>query len=161
MSKRWPRAASLVARKDLSVDLVERLLGVIYESTFARYDEPSLEIEALTTTPELPWHEGSVRYRNRNRPLIGEDLLDHLEKELSIAAAVLGGAFFVWQLLQSKIRKLSTEGFEDYIVRVLAIERRAMVLEASPEMNLATLLKLQRDLARLKTERSTGLPQEN
>jgi TRAP-type uncharacterized transport system substrate-binding protein len=142
----------LIARADLASDVVERLLAAVLDSPFARYDEPPLDMSRLSETPEIPWHEGAVAYRNRNRPLIAEDLLDVVEKEFSVAGALLGAGFVLWQWIQKRIHRLRDEGFERYIRKVAEIERVALELEASPEMSLSRLFHLQRQLAHLKTE---------
>ncbi|GIW89239.1 MAG: hypothetical protein KatS3mg108_3563 [Isosphaeraceae bacterium] len=142
----------LVARADLSSDVVERLLEVVLESPFARYDEPPLEVSRLWDVPELDWHPGAVAFRNRNRPLIAEEFLDLLEKEFSIAGAVLGAGFVIWQWIQKRIRRVRDEGFDHYMHKVAEIERAALDLGSSAEPNMPRLIQLQQELARLKTE---------
>ncbi len=142
----------LMARHNLPASVVERLLGAVLESPFARFDDPPLEVARLAETPEIAWHEGAVAYRNRNRPLIAEDLLDVLEKEVSVIGALLGASFVLWQSIQKRIHRLRDEGFETYIRKVAAIEREALVLETSPHINLGHLFRLQRQLAELKAE---------
>lgn len=142
----------LLARTDLPTEVVERLLAAVFETPFARYDDPPLEAGRLSETPELTWHAGSVLYRDRSRPIIADDLLDMIEKEVSILAALTGALFFAWQWLQKKIHRIRDEGFSVYIRKVAEIERVALEIEAATNMELPRLLRLQRQLSRLKSE---------
>ena len=79
-------------------------------------------------------------------------MIDAVEKELSIAGALLGGSFFLWQWLKRRFRRAREVGFEHYILRVAEVERRALSLELAPELDLPGLLKLQDELGGLKSE---------
>ncbi len=142
----------LVARAGVPPEPVERLLEVVFESPFAHADEPPLEVGLLQAMPEAEWHEGALRYQQRNRPVIAEDLIDLAEKEASLAAAVLGGLFCLWQWLRQRVRRLRDRSFQGYILKVAEVERRAQELESAPSMDLPTLLALQGELVRLKAE---------
>ena len=142
----------LVARKGVPAETIQRLLEVVYGSPFAQAVQPAIDAKLLDLPPELPWHDGTTAYLRRNAPAIAGDVIDLLEKELSILAALLGGLFFLGQWLRRRFRRRREEGFGAYIVRVAAIERRAMETERAATLDLGALLGLQEELSRLKGE---------
>jgi hypothetical protein len=113
---------------------------------------PPLDDTLLQLAPELPLHEGTVNYLRRNKPLITGDVIDFLEKVVTIGAALGGGILFLWQWLRQRNRWRRDKGFEHYIVKVTEIERRALELEMGAELELRELLRLQQELSRLKSE---------
>ena len=142
----------LVARADLEHEVVDRLMEAIFETPFSYVDDPPLKLEMLKITPEVAWHSGTLHYAEHNKPLIAGDVLDLLEKEVSIGAAVLGGLFCLWQWLRARFRRVRDMSFETYILRVVELERQTLELEAAPVMDLSRLLAIQRELGQLKTE---------
>jgi TRAP-type uncharacterized transport system substrate-binding protein len=71
----------LVAHKDVPEDAVYRLLKAIYETHFAMLTHP----RALArTTPEYPFHQGAVAYRDRDQPLVPKEFLDVLAKLITL-----------------------------------------------------------------------------
>jgi TRAP-type uncharacterized transport system substrate-binding protein len=142
----------LVARKGVPAEAIQRLLEVVYGSPFAQAVQPAIDAKLLELPPELPWHDGTTAYLRRNAPAIAGDVIDLLEKEISILAASVGGLFFLGQWLRRRFRRRREEGFGAYIVRVAAIERRAMETERAATLDLGTLLGLQEELSRLKGE---------
>jgi hypothetical protein len=142
----------LVARKGAPAEAIQRLLEVVYGSPFAQAVQPAIDAKLLDLPPELPWHDGATAYLRRNAPAIAGDVIDLLEKELSILAALLGGLFFLGQWLRRRFRRRREEGFGAYIVRVAVIERRAMETERAAALDLVTLIGLQEELSRLKGE---------
>ena len=142
----------LVANRNVAQSTIERLLDVVYASSFSRSVQPPLEIKQLDNPPELPWHDGTIAYLRRNAPIIAGDVVDLIEKELSIVGALIGGLFFLTQWLLRRYRKRRERGFEACILRVNAIERRAIVLERADRLDLPALLALQEELSALKGE---------
>jgi TRAP-type uncharacterized transport system substrate-binding protein len=142
----------LVAHKDVPVEAIGRLLETAFDAPFARASHAGLDPKVLELPPELPWHDGTIAYLRRTKPLIAGDFVDLLEKELSIGGAVLGGGFFLVQWLRRRYRARRDRGFEAYILKVADVERRAMALELAATLDLPALLLLQKDLARLKAE---------
>jgi TRAP-type uncharacterized transport system substrate-binding protein len=142
----------LVTRLDVSARTVERLLDVVFNSPFAKVVVPPLDPRAQERPAELPLHEGTQTFLKRNTPLIADDLVDLIEKELSIVGAVVGGLFFLGQWLRRRYRRRRDRGFEAYILRVHEIERKGLALERSVTLDLAGLLRLQNELAVLKGE---------
>ncbi len=142
----------LVARKGVPAEAIQRLLEVVFGSPFAQAVQPAIDAKLLDLPPELPWHDGTTAYLRRNAPAIAGDVIDLLEKEVSILAALAGGLFFLGQWFRRRFRRRREEGFGAYIVRVAAIERRAMETERAATLDLGTLLALQEELSRLKSD---------
>ena len=78
-----------------------RLRGSLSSPIHARFQAPG-------SAPELPPHEGTLTYLGRNKPLIAENVVDLLEKEVSIAGGILGGLFFLRQWLRRSYRRRPT-----------------------------------------------------
>lgn len=142
----------LVANKDVDADAIGRLLDAVFTTRFAQLALPPLDPKLLDLPPEVPPHDGTLAYLGRNKPMIAADVIDLLEKEVSIAAALLGGLFFFWQWIRRRIQRRRDVGFGQYLRRVMAVERRAEALESSAEIDLAELLVLQQELGTLRLE---------
>jgi hypothetical protein len=142
----------LVAHKDVSPEAIGRVLDVAFNTRFSRLAPPVLDPKILDVPSALPAHAGTRAYLDRNKPLIAEDVIDVLEKELSIAGVVAGALFFLWQWFRRQIRRRHDLGFGHYLRQVLDVERRAQELESSAEIDLAELLRLQHELGRLRCE---------
>jgi hypothetical protein len=142
----------VVARNDLSSQTVDRLLEVIYGSAFAQLVQPPLDAKSLELAPEMTWHDGTLAYLQRSAPLIAGDLVDLVEKEVSIFGALLGGAFFLIQWLRRSYRRRRERSFESYILRIAAIERQTLELERAEKLDLGALLRLQEAQSQLKNE---------
>jgi TRAP-type uncharacterized transport system substrate-binding protein len=92
----------LVARKHVGPKVISRLLEVLYGSPFAQAVRPPLDARFLELPPELAWHDGTALYIRRNAPLVVGDVVDLVEKELSIIGALLGGLFFLRQWVRRR-----------------------------------------------------------
>jgi TRAP-type uncharacterized transport system substrate-binding protein len=142
----------LVARKDMAATTIRRLLEVVFNSRFSQVLQPPLDSKLLESPPELPWHDGTTEYVRRNSPLIAGDVIDLIEKEVSILGVLAGGLFCLIQWLRRRFRRLRERSFEAYILQVARIERRALALSRAPTLDLAELLQLQEDLTQIKAE---------
>jgi TRAP-type uncharacterized transport system substrate-binding protein len=142
----------LVARKDLASTTIRRMLEVIFNSAFSQVIQPPLESRQLELPPELPWHDGTIEYVRRSSPLIAGDAIDLIEKEVSILGVLAGGLFCLVQWLRRQFRRRRERSFESYILRVAQVERQALELSRAPTLDLAALLQIQEDLARIKGE---------
>ena len=142
----------LAANVRLSNDVVQRLLDVLYTANFALAERPPLDATLLDLPPEFPLHAGAAQYRIRNRPLIAGDAIDYWEKVLAIAATLAGGTFFMAQWYLRWSRRKREANFAGYMERVIAIESAAMQTELSAKLDLGHLIRLQRELAELKSE---------
>jgi TRAP-type uncharacterized transport system substrate-binding protein len=142
----------LVARKDVAAITIRRLLEVMFNSPFSQVLQPPLDGRQLESPPELPWHDGTTDYVRRNSPLIAGDVIDLVEKEVSILGVLAGGVFCLSQWLRRQFRRRRERSFEAYILRVARVEREALMLSRAPTLDLPALLQLQDDLTRIKGE---------
>ena len=142
----------LVARKDMAATTIRRLLEVVFNSSFSQVLQPPLDAKLLDAPPELPWHDGTTEYVRRNSPMIAGDVIDLVEKEVSILGVLAGGLFCLTQWARRRYRWRRARSFEAYILQVAEVERRALALSRAPTLDLAALLQLQEDLARIKGE---------
>ena len=141
----------LVVHERVSGEHVKRLLECLYDSSFIP-SEQSVENSLLDLPPEFPLHRGAELYRQRNKPIIAGDAIDYLEKVLAITATVAGGTFFVAQWYLRSNRRRRESSFASYMERVIQIENESMQNELAAQLDLATLIRLQRELAVLKSE---------
>ncbi len=142
----------LVARNEIAATTIRHLLEVVFNSPFSQVLQPPLDASLLESPPELPWHDGTLDYIRRNSPLIAGDVIDLLEKEVSILGVLAGGLFCLSQWLRRRYRWRRERSFEAYILQVAQVERRALVLSRAPTLDLTALLQLQDDLTRIKGE---------
>ncbi len=142
----------LVARKDIAATTIRRLLEVVFNSPFSQVLQPALDARLFESPPELPWHDGAIEYVRRNSPLIAGDVIDLIEKEVSILGVLAGGLYCLIQWLRRRFRRRRARSFEAYILQVARVERLALALSRAPTLDLAQLLQLQEDLAQIKGE---------
>ena len=132
--------------------VAQAILEVLYNANFALAERPPLDAALLDLPSEFPLHAGSVQYRMRNKPLIAGDAIDYWEKVLAITATLAGGTFFMVQWYLRWSRRKRETNFAIYMERVIAIESAAMQTELSAKLDLGELIRLQRELAELKSE---------
>ena len=143
----------LVARNDVPEETIRRLVEVVYTSPFSQFLKPPLDKSLLVeSSPEFSWHPGTTEYLRRKSPLIPAEVIDEIEKEVSILGVVAGGLFFLTQWLRRRFRRQRAQSFEAYILQVAQIERQALVLSRAPKLDVAALLQLQDDLTHSKAE---------
>ena len=142
----------VVAHEKADPLAIDPLIDAIYGSPFAKVAKPPLESSLLDLPPEWPLHEGTLAHQERNKPLIASDVVDVLEKEVSIAGVAIGGLFFLWQGARRWYRRRRERGLESYLLKVMEVERRTLRQESSPTPSLAELLALQAELNALKGE---------
>ena len=142
----------LVAHERAAPGAIAPLIEAAYGPRFARVARPPLTTALLDLPTEFPPHRAMVDYLGRNKPLIAGDMIDLLEKELSIAGVALGGAFCLLQWLKRWYRRRRDRGLEAYLLRAMEIEGRALRLESAAAPGLGELLGLQAELSGLKGE---------
>ena len=142
----------LVARADVDARAIGSLLDAVFATEFSETARPPLDAKLLEFAPELEWHEGTVQYLGRNKPLIAGDVIDFLEKGTSLTGALLGGLFFLGHWIRQRYRRTRDLGFETYMSKVTGIERQALKLELGAMLDLKELVHLQAEISRLKSE---------
>ncbi|MCU0707877.1 MAG: hypothetical protein MUF23_06265 [Pirellula sp.] len=146
----------LVTNRHQSNETIERFLTVLFESDLARHSIPGLDPQALERPSEYAVHPGVDGYRNRNKVLIASDVVNYLENVLAIAATVTGALFFLYQWYAEHRRSQRESRFAEFMTRVIAIEQSALNTEVASKLDLANLIRLQRELADLKADAVQG-----
>jgi TRAP-type uncharacterized transport system substrate-binding protein len=142
----------LVAHENVPSRAVRQILETVFSPPFAQISKPPLDASLLEVSPEYPVHPGAEQYRELNKPLMAGDVIDLLEKGTSLAGAVLGALFFLWQWVRQHFRRRRELGFESYMLKVAAIEEQALALEMEARLEIKEMLALQHELVRLKNE---------
>ena len=139
----------LVARADADTEAIVQLLKAAYAvGPGGAVLDPAL----ADLPPEIDWHDGTLAYRNRIKPLFFGDAVDFMEKGTSLLGAILGGSFFLWQWYRQRVRRRRDIGFESYILKVAEVERCALQYELGAKLDLKELIRLQAELSHLKSE---------
>ena len=142
----------LVANEHVPSRAVRQTLETVFAPPFAQISKPPLDASLLEVSPEYPVHPGAEQYRELNKPLVAGDVIDLLEKGTSLAGAVLGALFFLWQWMRRHFRRRRDLGFESYMLKVAAIEEQTLALEMEARLEVKELLALQRELGWLKND---------
>ena len=143
---------NLVAHVDIPAEDIERLVGVIYQTSFATISEPPLSLDLLTSSPEFVLHTGAERYVKKKTPIITEEVIEVTEQTLAIVGAVCGGLLFVWQAVVYVRRRRRDRQFLACIERVAEIETRALQFDRDDSMTVHDLARLQDELKQIKLE---------
>jgi len=91
----------IVARKDVPSEVVSRLLHAIHTGAIARlYQPPPL----AKTAPSYPWHEASIAYRDKDKPLVRADIAQLLRQIMTGLGPLIGGGvalygYYRWRQL--------------------------------------------------------------
>ena len=142
----------MVARKDVAAGAIRKVLETVFSAGFARISRPPLDAKLLENPPEYELHPGTQEYLEYNKPVMAGDVIDLLEKACSLAGAILGAMFFLWQWFRQRYRRMRDLGFESYLVKVAAIEERMLAFEMEARLDIGELLRLQQELLVLKNE---------
>lgn len=142
----------LVANAGVSPETVGEVLAAIFDSPFARIFHPPLDRSLLGGTPRITLHDGTVAFLARNDPVITQETVGDLSNTVSILGALLGGGAFLLQGWRQRRRAARDALLTEFAMRVAAIESRVVEIELSADMELDTLITLQRDLLQLKSE---------
>ena len=146
----------LVASSNVPDVVIERTLAGVFNTDFARNTIPGLDASWLDLPNEYVLHSGVQRYRDRNKVLIASDLIDYLEKLLAIMATLAGAAFFLYQWYSEHRRQQRENRFGEFMMRVIKIEQDSLQSELSAKLQLADLIRLQQELALLKSDAVRG-----
>ncbi len=142
----------LVANKDVSTFSVEKMIEVVYTSSFATTSEPPLAIDLLRTSAEFDLHTGAAEYLEKKTPVITEKLVEVTEQVLAILGTIFGGVLFAWQAMSFVRRRRRDRQFLQCVSRVGEIEHRAMEFETNDDMSIDDLVQLQQELNDIKSE---------
>ena len=59
-------------------------LDTVYNTRFAKLANPPLDARLLEQIPELPWHPGSVEYRERSKPIFVMSYMSLLNEKVDL-----------------------------------------------------------------------------
>ena len=142
----------LIANREVDPQTVERMLQVLFRTRYARLIRPPLDARRLEEVPEIPWHPGSIAYREHGQPILTGQLLSVLGQWVTVLGPLFGGILFARQWFKQRFRFASERSFETYIAKVSRLERSAMDMWDAGPVELGELERLERELGRLKVE---------
>lgn len=142
----------LLANNQVSADSVSAILGVVFETNFARIMQPIISSDMLDLPPRVKIHTGTLDYRTRNQPLLGKDDIDELSSTLSAVGALAGGIVFFWQVLKKHRDNARQTLFGSYMSQLADIERKIIEVELSNCIAPDSLFNIQQALLTLKAE---------
>ncbi|WP_162560057.1 type 2 periplasmic-binding domain-containing protein [Methylotetracoccus oryzae] len=142
----------LVANESVSPATIERVMEAVFDSRFARFQQPPLDRSLLALPSRMTLHPGSASFREREHPLLTADDVDTLSNSLSVLGALLGAALFLREACRQRGHSRRHGLFTSYLARIATIERRLATLELSSSLDTEKLSSLQRELLELKGE---------
>jgi TRAP-type uncharacterized transport system substrate-binding protein len=142
----------LLTHPRTSSEAVQRVLDAIFSTRFAKLVNPPLSVSILAQLPEAPWHPGTIRYIEQDKPLITGELIGTLANAFTIGAPLLGSAFCFWQWLRQRSRARREQSFETYILKIAMLERQAIDLQQAPAILRDDLVRIERELGQVKVE---------
>lgn len=142
----------LVAHDALSPATVERVMEAIFDSRFARFQQPPLDRSLLSLPARMTLHPGSANFRQRENPLLTADDVDTLSNSLSVLGALVGAGLFLREACRQRRHSRRHGLFTSYLARLAAIERQLAEIELSASLDIKKLRALQRELLELKSE---------
>ena len=145
----------LLAHRDLSPDLVERVVEAVFESRFARIPDPPLHKSLFERGRHAALHDGTKRFLARDRPILAANDVDALANALSVMGALLGAAVFVWQAWRQRARTARRTVFAGFQLEIAELERKLAELELSAHLELESLVELQGAILRSKSDMLT------
>ncbi len=143
----------LVAHADVPPAAVAEVVATVYRSSFAGLSRPALTEDLLDEPPDVPWHAGTIRFRDSKKPLIAADLFQTLEGVVAIGAPRAGGIVFFTGFVLQRARNRNARSFRRFLQRVSDVERLASEVEEDQgRAGLERLLDLRRELGAIKGE---------
>lgn len=108
----------LVAHEDVPEESVKRLLNMIYHGPVSK----SFELQKLNEIqPEYQLHAGTIRFLNRDKPLVRAEFVDIFHNTINVLGPAIGGflaiyGFFRWR---------QTLKFQQYFEEIIRIRQVA------------------------------------
>ena len=150
--------AHLITGTQLEGSLVERVTQEILSSTFQRENRLQ-ELFAqgksfANSKPYFPVHEGARWvYEPETRTFLDPEIVDMWENMRSFIVSFLAAGFFGYQWFRKRQARLKENKIDEYVRRVIDIERQQMNLDAGGGTeDLAALQELQDQLTELRQE---------
>ena len=150
--------AHLITNSSLESSLVERVTQEILSSTFQRENRLQ-ELFAqgksfANSKPFFPVHEGAKwAYDPETRTILDPDIIEMWENMRSFIVSLLAAGFFGYQWFRKRQSRLKDNKIDEYVRRVIDIERQQMNLDAGGGIeDLDKLQVLQDQLTELRQE---------
>ena len=150
--------AHLITNSELESSLVERVTQEILSSTFQRENR----LQELFThgksfansKPFFSVHEGAKwAYDPETRTILDPDIIEMWENMRSFIVSLLAAGFFGYQWFRKRQERLKDNKIDEYVRRVIDIERQQMNLDAGGgSEDLDKLQVLQDQLTELRQE---------
>ena len=150
--------AHLITSSELEGGLVERVTEEVLSSTFQRENKLQELFEQgksfANSKPFFPVHEGARWvYEPESRTLLDPDIVDMWENMRSFIVSFLAAGFFGYQWFLKRQERLKDNKIDEYVRRVIDIERQQMNLDAGGGIeDLDKLQVLQDQLTELRQE---------
>ena len=150
--------AHLITSSELEGGLVERVTEEVLSSTFQRENKLQELFEQRKTfansKPFFPVHEGARWvYEPESRTLLDPDIVEMWENMRSFIVSFLAAGFFGYQWFRKRQERLKENKIDEYVRRVISIERQQMSLDAGGGIeDLDKLQSLQDQLTELRQE---------
>ena len=150
--------AHLITSSELEGGLVERVTEEVLSSTFQRENKLQELFEQgksfANSKPFFPVHEGARWvYEPESRTLLDPDIVDMWENMRSFIVSFLAAGFFGYQWFRKRQERLKENKIDEYVRRVISIERQQMSLDAGGGIeDLDKLQSLQDQLTELRQE---------
>ncbi len=142
----------LLAHDQVPSDTVGVMLDAVFKSRFARLADPPLDHSVFALPPRLPLHAGTIAYLRRSQPFVTSERVGGMSSALSVIGSLVGSGLFFRQWRRQRAAARRDEVFGSYIFRTAAVERRVTALELAATLDAASLIELQQELLRIKTE---------
>ena len=150
--------AHLITNSELESSLVERVTQEILSSTFQRENRLQ-ELFAhgksfANSKPFFSVHEGAKwAYDPETRTILDPDIIEMWENMRSFIVSLLAAGFFGYQWFRKRQERLKDNKIDEYVRRVIDIERQQMNLDAGGGIeDLDKLQVLQDQLTELRQE---------
>jgi TRAP-type uncharacterized transport system substrate-binding protein len=117
----------LVAHHNVPDDVILRILPFLYEGTIPGLYRPPAPQEVV---PEYPFHSGTIRYRDRNKPIVRSEVVNVFRSIFSVVGPVVGlvltlYGYYKWRQLLRFTRYFREIIHLDLVAKGLKTDRQA------------------------------------
>ena len=137
----------VVAHRDVDPIAIRVLLDALDSEVFATGARmPRAERRALWDDAELPIHEGTRAWLNRDNPVFTAEQMEGVESLRSFLVSLAVAAYLLFRWYRT--RKI--HGLDGYLAEVSALDRNVLEVERSAQLDLHRLLELRAQLGEVK-----------
>jgi TRAP-type uncharacterized transport system substrate-binding protein len=140
---------SIVAHESVPNEAIIRLLEAVYDGDFMlRAELPYLDFQQVLQKREFQLHPGTVRFLNRNQPLITGEFIEGIENLRSFLVSGLLAVFLAWRWY----RRRAQVGFERFLDDVTRVELELIELSRGRQLDGTRALAVEQRLSQLKSD---------